>query len=97
VSRRHPLLKFRLYIAGGAQNSSQALMNLEALCKTYLPDRHEIEIIDVFEEPARALSDGVLMTPTLIKLAPAPVQRIVGTLADERTVIETLGLRAPAA
>jgi circadian clock protein KaiB len=91
------LLKFRLYIAGGAQNSSQALMNLAALCKAYLPDRHEIEIIDVFEEPARALSDGVFMTPTLIKLAPAPVQRIVGTLADERTVIDTLGLRAPAA
>ena len=72
-------------------------MNLAALCKAYLPDRHEIEIIDVFEEPARALSDGVFMTPTLIKLAPAPVQRIVGTLADERTVIDTLGLRAPAA
>jgi circadian clock protein KaiB len=92
VSRRAIQYKFRLYIAGDAQNSCRALANLDALCKTHLPNRHEIEVIDVFEEPGRALSDGVFMTPTLIKLAPTPVHRIVGTLADTRTLVETLGL-----
>ena len=84
--------KFRLYIAGDALNSVQAQANLATLCKTYLPDRHEIEIVDVFREPKRALTDGVYMTPTLVKLAPSPVRLIVGTLSQTSTVLLALGL-----
>ncbi|MNC93572.1 Circadian clock protein KaiB [compost metagenome] len=51
-----------------------------------------IEIVDVFKEPKRALEDGILMTPTLVKLAPAPVRRIVGTLGDSQTVLLALDL-----
>jgi hypothetical protein len=40
------------------------------------------------------MEDGVLMTPTLMKLSPAPVRRIVGALSQERTVLQTLGLSA---
>jgi circadian clock protein KaiB len=32
------------------------------------------------------------MTPTLVKLAPQPVKRIVGTLRQTRTVLQALGL-----
>jgi hypothetical protein len=32
------------------------------------------------------------MTPTLVKLGPAPVRRIVGTLSETSTVLRTLGL-----
>jgi circadian clock protein KaiB len=89
--------KFRLYVAGDAQNSAQAIINLRALCRAYLADRHEIEIIDVFRDPKRGSAEGVLMTPTLVKLAPLPVCRIVGTLQDEQTVLQALGLEARAA
>lgn len=81
---------FRLYVAAETQNSVRAVANLAALCREFLPDRHEIEVVDVFKEPKRALADGILMTPTLIKLAPAPVRRIVGTLSDMQSVL--LGL-----
>jgi circadian clock protein KaiB len=84
--------KFRLYIAGDAQNSAQAIANLAAICRAHLPDRHEIELVDVFLEPKRALADGILMTPTLIKLTPAPVRRIVGTLSQLAPVLHALGL-----
>jgi circadian clock protein KaiB len=89
--------KFRLYVAGDAQNSAQAVVNLRALCRVYIPDRHEIEIIDVFRNPKRVLAEGILMTPTLVKLAPFPVCRIVGTLADTPTLVQSLGLEACAA
>ena len=69
---RRAQFKFRLYVAGDAQNSAQAVANLTALCRTHLPDRHDIEVVDVFREPKRALADGILMTPTLVKLAPSP-------------------------
>jgi circadian clock protein KaiB len=89
--------KFRLYIAGDTENSAQAIANLTKLCSTRLADRHEIEIVDVFKEPKRALADGIFLTPTLIILAPSPVRRIVGTLGQTKTVLQTLGLGTMAA
>lgn len=94
---RPPIFAFRLYIAGGTQNSVHALANLKALCSTHLRHRHKIEVVDVFQEPTRALADGIFMTPTLVKLRPSPVQRIVGTLSQPSIVIRTLGLETLAA
>ena len=94
---RRPHFKFRLYVAGHAMNSLQATSNLKALCAQYLPDRHEIEIVDVYRMPQRALAEGVLMTPTLIKVSPSPVRKIVGTLSHTRTVLQALGLDSFAA
>lgn len=89
---RRTKYKFRLYVAGDAPNSAQAQANLIALCQTHLPDRYEIEVVDVLKEPMVALKDNVLMTPTLLKLSPAPVRRIVGALSQMQTVLDTLGL-----
>lgn len=93
---QHALFKFRLYVAGDAQNSAQAVANLTALCRAHLAGRHEIEVVDVFREPKRALAEGIFMTPALVKLAPSPVQRIVGTLSQTQTVLQALGLEAVA-
>jgi circadian clock protein KaiB len=87
--------KFRLYTADDSQNSAQALANLKALCATYLPERHDIEVINVFSDPQRALTDKIRMTPTLLKLAPLPMQRVVGTLSQTSKVLLALGLDPP--
>lgn len=84
--------KFRLYIAGETENSGEAMANIKAICRTLLPDRHEIEIVDVFREPKMALADGVFMTPTLLKLMPFPRRRIIGTLNPAEPVLHALGL-----
>jgi circadian clock protein KaiB len=89
---RVPRFKFRLYVAGDTENSAQALSNLTALCGKYLANRHDIELVDVFREPDRALADRIFMTPTLVKLSPAPALRIIGTLGQTQSVIQTLGL-----
>ena len=84
--------KFRLFVAGDALNSSQAVANLGVLCNTHLAGRYDIEVIDVFTQPLRALEEGVFLTPTLIKLGPLPVRRFVGTLSQTQRVLEALGL-----
>ena len=89
--------KFRLYIAGDTLNSAQAIANLADLCRGYLPARHEIEVIDVFREPKRALADNIMMTPTLIRHAPLPVRRIIGTLSQIQPVLQALGLETTVA
>ena len=94
---RRVMFKFRLYVAGDAPNSAQARANLHALCRAYLADWHDIEIVDVLREPKRALGDRILMTPTLVKLSPSPAQRIVGTLSQTQPVLQALGLETSAA
>jgi circadian clock protein KaiB len=91
------IFKFRLYIAGDTQNSIKARANLSALCEAHLQKRHKIEVVDVLREPKRALAEGIFMTPTLLKLAPWPVQKIIGTLEGLGQVLEVVGLRAPIA
>jgi circadian clock protein KaiB len=86
------MFKFRLYVAGDTQNSMQALANLTALCREQLANRHKIEVVDLLREPKRALTDGVLMTPTLVILAPPPVRKVVGTLQELQTVLRALRL-----
>jgi circadian clock protein KaiB len=89
---RVPRFKFRLYVAGDTENSAQAFSNLTALCGKYLANRHDIELVDVFRDPDRALADRIFMTPTLVKLSPAPVRRIIGTLGQTQSVLQALEL-----
>lgn len=83
----------RLYIAAGAPNSVKAVANLEAICKKYLHESFKLEIIDVLEFPLRALADGILVTPSLAKIAPSPGSRIVGNLGDRSNVLQALGIK----
>jgi circadian clock protein KaiB len=83
---------FQLYIAGCAPNSVRALANLYALCHKHFPDSHRIEVIDILIQPLRALSAGVVATPTLVKLSPAPEQQIIGNLSEEAELLRALSL-----
>jgi circadian clock protein KaiB len=83
---------FRLYVGGDTPNSTRARVNLGALCRKYLAGCYKIQIVDVFKDPNRAALDGLLMTPTLIKLAPSPVCMVVGTLSQSASLLEALGL-----
>ncbi|MES2547157.1 MAG: circadian clock KaiB family protein [Pseudomonadota bacterium] len=86
------IFRFRLYVAGDTQNSIQALANLKKFCQVYLPDSHEIEVLDVFQESCQTLEDGIFMTPTLVKLSPFPMIKIVGTLNQSNIILQALGL-----
>jgi circadian clock protein KaiB len=103
MSRRQPKRKtrdaevatvvdLRLYIVGGAPNSVQAIANLGAICEQYLKDGYRLEVVDILEHPRRAMADGVLVTPSLRKLAPLPSANVVGNLSDKVKVLMALGL-----
>ena len=94
---RRAMFRFRLFVAGSAPNSTQAIANLAAFCRTHAPDCHEVEVVDVFREPKRALAESIFLTPTLVILAPPPVRRIVGTLSHVQTVLLALGVETLAA
>jgi circadian clock protein KaiB len=82
----------RLYVSGNAPNSVRAIANLEAICQQYLKDGYKLEVVDVFEQPVRALADGVLVTPSLAKVSPLPMANVVGNLSDKSNVLLALGI-----
>ena len=88
----HGAYVFQIYVAGGAPNSVQALANLYALCRKHFPESHRIEVIDVLKEPLRALEEVILVTPTVVKVSPAPRQQIIGNLSQGEDVLRALGL-----
>ena len=87
------VVALRLYIAGGAPNSVQAIANLEAICRECLKDGYKLEVVDVLEQPRRAMAEGVLVTPTLTKLSPLPSANVVGNLSDKAKVLLALGVK----
>jgi circadian clock protein KaiB len=85
-------LELRLYIAGDAPNSATAKSTLRALLKKVPGEGAKLEVIDVLRDPERAVRDGVLVTPTTIRVVPAPERRVIGDLRNHRVVMALLGL-----
>ena len=83
----------RLYIAGRAPNSLRAIANCRAICDEHFASGHELEIVDLLEHPQRALADGIIVTPTLLKLLPLPVQQVIGSLSDTTQLLQVLSSR----
>lgn len=86
-----PVTRFRLYVVGDSPYSQRALANFLAIAKERLAGRYELEVVDVAEEPLRALNDGVIVPPLLVRLSP-PIRRIVGDLSKTELVLLALGL-----
>lgn len=82
----------RLYVAGDGPNSAAARANLRRILAGRDPATYTLEIVDCLRQPMRALQEGVLVTPTLCRLEPAPTRTIVGSLSDSARVLEALGL-----
>jgi circadian clock protein KaiB len=93
VAKRKPArLILRLYIAGDSPNSVRARDNLRAAIADHPQQDVSVELVDVLEDPQRALRDAVLVTPTLIRVAPAPERRVIGNLHDRSILLAGLGI-----
>lgn len=82
----------QLFIVGASSNSREALENLRRICDTRLTGGYQLEVIDVLENPDAAEAANIVATPTLIRQAPLPQQRIVGNLSVTESVLRALGL-----
>ena len=83
----------RLYVAGTRSASLRAVANIKRICERHLPGRYRLDVVDLYEQPARAREDDVVAAPTLVRTEPGPTHRIVGDLSDEDRVLAGLGIR----
>jgi circadian clock protein KaiB len=88
-----PEWKLRLYVADNTAKSVAAFRKLEQLCEEHLAGRYHIEVVDLFKDPQLAQGDQILAVPTVVRRLPAPIRKIIGTLADTERVLVGLDLR----
>jgi len=81
----------RLYVTGSSGRSLRAVYNLKKICEEYLPD-YELEVIDIYKDPAAARAEQIIAAPTLIKKLPEPIRRLVGDLSNTKKVLIGLDL-----
>jgi circadian clock protein KaiB len=85
--------RLRLYVAGQTPKSITALANLQRLCESHLAGRYRIEVIDLVNQPHLARRDDIVVIPTLVRMLPSPVRKIIGDLSNEERVL--VGLDVP--
>lgn len=83
----------KLFITGQTPRSQLAIQNIHHTCQLLLKDRYELIIIDVLEQPHLAEEEKILATPTLIKISPPPLRRVIGDLSDTHKVLLGLDLK----
>jgi circadian clock protein KaiB len=82
----------KLYITGNSTKSQRAIANILRICRDELAEQYVVEIIDVLEQPYLAEEEKILVTPTLIKQLPPPLQRIIGDMSNTQKVLLGLDL-----
>lgn len=84
-------LSLRIYVAGQSPNSTLALTRIRALC-AQVKHPCELEVVDLLAHPERALRDGVVLTPLVVRVFPQPEVRVVGNLSDANAVRRLLNV-----
>jgi circadian clock protein KaiB len=82
----------KLYVAGNTPNSMRALKTLRNILETEFRGVYALKVIDVLKNPQLAEEDKILATPTLSKILPPPVRRIIGDQSDRERVLIGLDL-----
>jgi circadian clock protein KaiB len=85
--------QLRLYVAGHTSRSEAALENLKSICEMHLKGQYQIEVVDLLVNPQLARGDQILAVPTLVRLLPPPVKKIIGDLSNIERVLVGLDMR----
>jgi circadian clock protein KaiB len=84
--------KLRLFITGSTPRSTRAIQNMRQICDENLKGRYDLEVIDVYDAPDTTKELQIIATPTLVKVLPEPLRRIIGDLSDTERVLAGLDI-----
>jgi circadian clock protein KaiB len=83
---------FHLFITGASPNSVRAINNMKHLCEEHMPGRYELQIIDVYQQPAIAQQEQIIALPLMIRKHPLPERRLIGDMSETTKILKTLGI-----
>jgi len=82
----------RLYVTGSTPRAKAALMKVKNFCEQHLKEHYELDVIDIYQQPAYAREEQIIAAPTLVKKTPQPLKRLVGDFSNTSRVMSALGL-----
>jgi circadian clock protein KaiB len=82
----------RLYVSGMTERSRRSILNISTLCKNNLQGNYDLEVVDINQKPSLAMDEQIDATPTLIRMLPLPLLRIVGDLSNSDRVLVELDI-----
>jgi circadian clock protein KaiB len=80
----------RLFVSGNNAATERTLKSLHQILEQSLRHPYTLKVIDVVKHPDRAEADQVSATPTLVKVWPRPIRRIVGDLDNVDKLLQVL-------
>ncbi|NEP08469.1 MAG: circadian clock protein KaiB, partial [Okeania sp. SIO4D6] len=80
----------RLFVSGNNIGTERTLKSLHQILEKSLSHPYTLKVIDVLQNPEQAEADQITATPTLIRVWPLPVRRIVGEFNDVEKIIKLL-------
>ena len=83
--------EFKLFISGETARSEKIIADLDSFLEAKFGREYNLRIIDVIKSPHMALKDGILATPTLVKVNP-PMKKVLGNFSDIGIALEKLGI-----
>jgi circadian clock protein KaiB len=84
----------RLFVAGTTMRSQSAILSIRSICNEHLAGRFDLEVIDVYTHPKQTRDFQIVATPTLVKVKPEPLRRLVGDLSDRARLMDVLSIDA---
>ncbi|BAZ38427.1 KaiB domain-containing protein [Calothrix sp. NIES-4101] len=88
-----PAYVLRLFVAGHSPNTQRILQILHELLEKYLSHPYTLKVIDVLSHPELAEANQISATPTLVKVYPHPVRRVIGDLDNIDRILHMLGAK----
>ena len=86
----------RLYVTGGTLSSLRAIARVREVCEEFLPGRYQLQVIDIYQQPALAGGDQITVAPTLVRKSPGPLRKLIGDLSNRERILAGLELQAAA-
>ena len=84
------MYEFRIYVAGQTPNSINVIKNFKAFLDHRFEYRYSLNVIDILKNPKLAEHDEIILTPTLIRVFPPPVRKVIGVFNGEEKTLELL-------
>ena len=79
-----------LFISGDRPNAEQTLATIHQVLERGLTTPYTLKVIDIHKNPEQAEIHQISATPTLVRVSPLPIRRIVGQLDDIQQVLRII-------
>lgn len=81
----------KLFVSGYSLLTEQILTTLQSVLESSRYHPYTLQMVDVSKNPEQAELNQIAATPTLMRVSPTPVRRLVGEFNDPRAILSLLG------